>query len=84
MPEYVLTGFTGRYYPATRDAHGVPLGDVQPGARRDLDEPPDMWWVPADGTPATEPEPAPEPASEPEPPAFDVAAPQPAPPAVIP
>ena len=77
MPAYVLTGFMERYYPASRDAHGAPLGDVQPGDVRDFEEPPDQWWVPADGTPA--PDPAVEPDPEPVP-----DGPQPAPPAVIP
>ena len=78
MPEYVLTGFMERYYPASRDAKGQPLGTVSPGDVRDLDEPPDMWWTPA--VPVSDEDRAAMTADEP--PAPD--GPVPAPPAVIP
>ena len=79
MPRYRFAGPGPYYFPASRDAHGAPLGDVNPGDERDLDEPVGQWWVPADDdAPAVEAEAAP----EPEPVQPD--GPQPAPPAVIP
>ena len=81
MPAFVLTGFMERYYPASRDAHGVPLGTVSPGDVRDLDEPPDMWWTSAE--PVSDEDRAREAmAAQPEPPQPD--GPTPAPPAIIP
>ena len=50
MPLYRFAGPTPYYFPASRDTRGVPLGDIQPGDERDLDEPVGQWWVPADGT----------------------------------
>jgi hypothetical protein len=46
MPEYT---FDGPYpvTPAARDARNIPLGEVQPGDIRDLDEPLDGNWRPA-------------------------------------
>jgi len=49
MSLYRFAGPQAYYFPASRDAHGAPLGDVQPGDVRDLDEPVGPWWVPADG-----------------------------------
>ena len=80
MPLYKFAGPISYYFPASRDARGVPLGDVQPGDVRDLDEPVGQWWVPAGDSPAAEPEPVPEPASEPAP---VPDGPQPAPPAIV-
>lgn len=48
MPELIYTGLTPWYYPATRDAKGIPLGDVRPGDIRELDEAPDLRWRPVD------------------------------------
>jgi hypothetical protein len=56
MPLYRFAGPGPYYFPASRDARGVPLGDVQPGDVRDLDEPVGQWWVPADGEPPPGPE----------------------------
>lgn len=45
MPEYTLDDPYAAQYPQWRDAHGVPLGEVEPGEIRDLDEvPPDGKW----------------------------------------
>jgi len=83
---YRFAGPGPYYFPASRDARGVPLGDVQPGDVRDLDEPPDGWWVLADSQPVSDEDraraamAAAQPADEP--PAPD--GPTPAPPAVIP
>ena len=86
MPLYRFAGPTPYYFPASRDARGAPLGDVNPGDVRDLDEPVGQWWVPADGT-----EPAPWVTDEDRARAAMAAAaetppdgPVPAPPAVIP
>ena len=49
MPLYRFAGPQPYYFPASRDSRGVPLGDVNPGDERDLDEPVGQWWVPADG-----------------------------------
>jgi hypothetical protein len=43
---YRFAGPTPYYFPASRDSHGAPLGDVNPGDERDLDEPVGQWWVP--------------------------------------
>ena len=62
---YRFAGPQPYYFPASRDSHGIPLGDVNPGDERDLDEPVGPWWVPADDTPPPAPwvtQPAPEPA----------------------
>lgn len=48
MPQYRFAGPTAYDFPASRDARGIPLGTVEPGDVRDLDEPPGPWWVPAD------------------------------------
>lgn len=49
MPDLVYRGPGDRYYPASRDVFGVPLGTVKPGDAARLDEAPDMWWVPYEG-----------------------------------
>lgn len=83
MPRYRFAAPLAYQFPASRDARGIPLGTVEPGDVRDLDEPPGLWWVPADAIPAAEgaagggsgdgPVPSPVPDG-----------PQPAPPAVMP
>ena len=45
MPEYRFCGEVPYDYPAIRDTASVPLGTVEPGDVRDLDEPPGPWWV---------------------------------------
>jgi hypothetical protein len=47
MPPFRFTD-PPRIYPENRDAHGRPLGLVETGDVRDLAEPPDHRWVPAD------------------------------------
>ena len=80
---YRFAGPTSYYFPASRDSHGAPLGDVNPGDERDLDEPVGQWWVPADdGTAPALTQAVPEPEPEPEPVQPD--GPQPAPPAIVP
>ena len=49
MPQYRFAGPTAYDFPASRDAKGIPLGTVEPGGVRDLDEVPGPYWVPADG-----------------------------------
>lgn len=49
MPLFFFTGLTAMTYPESKDAAGQPLGTVQPGDVRDLDEPLDHLWVPASG-----------------------------------
>ena len=51
MPAWTMTDSGPRYYPATRDAYGVPLGDVKPGDVIERDEAPDRYWAPYDGEP---------------------------------
>ena len=58
MPDYRFAGSIPYDYPASRDTAGRPLGTVEPGAVRDLDEPPDIWWVLNDAAAAAEPGPA--------------------------
>ena len=87
MPLYRFAGPTPYYFPASRDARGAPLGDVNPGDVRDLDEPVGQWWVPADSQGVSDEDrarAAMEAAGEPpaEPPAPD--GPVPAPPAIVP
>lgn len=72
MPSYEFTGLTPMTYPESRDAAGIPIGTVQPGDIRDLDEPLDHLWVPAGSKPvkrrkaAGQDDPAPQtPASDP-------------------
>ncbi len=50
MPPFVFRAPSPYDYPASRDARGVPLGTVQPGDVRNLDEAIDRWWVPVDGS----------------------------------
>jgi len=49
MPEQIYIGLTTWYYPATRDARGFLLGEVEPDDIRDLDEAPDLKWRPVTG-----------------------------------
>lgn len=46
MPLHVFTGPIPYQYPDSRDTSGIHLGEVEPGDVRDLDAPPDRWWVP--------------------------------------
>jgi hypothetical protein len=46
MPGYRFTWPTALTYPENRDAAGFPLGLVNPGDVRDLDEAPDHLWLP--------------------------------------
>jgi hypothetical protein len=46
---WTMTDSLARYYPGTRDAYGVPLGDVQPGDVIERDEAPDQFWAPYGG-----------------------------------
>ena len=87
MPRYRFAGPGPYYFPASRDSRGVPLGDVNPGDERDLDDPVGPWWVPADSQPVSDEDrarAAMEAAGEPpaEPPVPD--GPVPAPPAIVP
>lgn len=91
MPAFVFTGLVETAYPFDRDAEGRPVGAVQPGDVRDLDEPLDWQWAPAGdgGAGGEQAGPAEDPAgvSEtggPAAPAPVPDGPQPAPPAVIP
>lgn len=59
MPAWTMTDFGPRYYPGTRDAYDVPLGDVQPGDVIERDEAPDQHWAPYGGEPPRkDPEPS--------------------------
>lgn len=49
MPPFRFCAPSAYDYPASRDTKGVPLGTVQPGDVRDLDEAIDRWWAPSDG-----------------------------------
>jgi hypothetical protein len=69
MPPYRFAGPGPYDFPASRDTRGIPLGTVEPGDVRDLDEPIGPWWVPAsDGQgaePASSPPGIPAPAAAP-------------------
>lgn len=54
MPPFVFSGAYGRHYPESRDAQNLPVGQVEPGDTRDLNEPLDGDWTPA--APADDPD----------------------------
>ena len=58
MTEYRFAGQIPYDYPASRDTSSRPLGTVEPGDVRDLDEPPDIFWVLNDAAAAAAAEPA--------------------------
>lgn len=49
MPEHFYAGPSAGHYPMGRDAQGLPIGAVEPGDIRDLDDAPDPSWLPRDG-----------------------------------
>ena len=59
MTEYRFAGQVPYDYPAIRDTAGRPLGTVEPGDVRDLDELPGPWWVLNDPAAAADPAAAP-------------------------
>jgi hypothetical protein len=48
MSEFRFSGAYPRHYPESRDAQNLPVGQVEPGDTRDLDEPLDGDWTPAE------------------------------------
>lgn len=48
MSEFRYSGAYARHYPESRDARDLPIGEVQPGDTRELDEPLDGDWTPAE------------------------------------
>jgi hypothetical protein len=94
VPSFVFSGFVPTVYPETRDANGRPLGTVEPGDIRMLDEELGWPWVPvippgANETPSSdeergEDESDPGPADVPESAPESAPGPVPAPPAVVP
>jgi hypothetical protein len=49
MAEYVYADLVPRTYPEGRDAQDRPVGTVEPGDIRDLEEAPDYFWRLATG-----------------------------------